>query len=94
MTQAPQSVTAQEFAAKVAQSLAILTQAIGSIVMPLAGFMMVVSIIMFILGSIFHASMLRKTGAGGMIAVAVGVLLYYAIPTIFGLLQAMSQPFK
>lgn len=89
-----QPVTPQEFATKVAQALSVLTQVIGSIIMPLAGFMMVISIVMFILGSIFHASTLRKTGAGGMIGVAVGVLLYYAIPTIFGVLQVVSQSFK
>ncbi|WP_028991383.1 hypothetical protein [Thermoanaerobacter thermocopriae] len=87
-------VTPQEFATKVAHALSVLTQVIGSIIMPLAGFIFTVSIIMFILGSIFHASTLRRAGAGGMIGVSVGVLLYYAIPTIFGVLQVVSQSFK
>ncbi|SDF16279.1 hypothetical protein SAMN04244560_00335 [Thermoanaerobacter thermohydrosulfuricus] len=84
----------QEFAAKIAQSLTILAQALGSIIIPLATVMMIVSIIMFIFGSIFHSSNIKKAGAAGMISVAVGILLYYAIPTIMGILQAMSAPFK
>ncbi|ERM91519.1 hypothetical protein O163_10120 [Caldanaerobacter subterraneus subsp. yonseiensis KB-1] len=87
-------VTPQEFATKIAHTLMVLTQVIGSIIMPLAGFILTVSIIMFILGSIFHASTLRRAGAGGMIGVVVGVLLYYAIPTILGVLQIAAQSFK
>lgn len=89
-----QSVTAQQSANKVAQSISILSQAFGSVILPIAGLSMLISVAMFILGGVFHASTLRKVGAGGMISVSVGVLLYFAIPTIFGLLQAMSQPFK
>lgn len=84
----------QQFASKIAQSLTILAQALGSIIIPLATVMMIISILMFIFGSIFHSSNIRKAGAAGMISVAVGILLYYAIPTIMGILQAMSTPFS
>jgi len=96
MTQTPNihPVTPQEFAVKIANTLMVLTQAIGSVIIPLAGFILTISIIMFILGSIFHASMLRRAGAGGMVGVAVGVLLYYAVPTILGVLQIAAQSFK
>jgi len=87
-------VTPQEFAVKIADTIMVLTQAIGSVIIPLAGFILTTSIIMFILGSLFHASTLRKAGAGGMIGVVAGVLLYYAIPTILGVLQIAAQSFK
>lgn len=89
-----QPVTPEQFAQKTAQALTTLTQVIGSIIMPLAGFIFTVSIIMFILGSLFHTSTLKRAGAGGMIGVAIGVILYYAIPTILGVLQVVSQAFK
>jgi hypothetical protein len=89
-----QPVTPQEFSVKIANTLMVLTQAIGSIIIPLAGFILTISIIMFILGSLFHSSTLRRAGAGGMIGVAGGVLLYYAIPTILGVLQIAAQSLK
>jgi len=86
------TVTPQEFGSKVAQVITLLSQTFGNIILPFASLAMIVSIVLFIAGSLFHSSTVRRMGIAGIMSVVLGVILYFSIPLIFALLRSISQP--
>lgn len=87
-------VTPEEFAERVIKSLNVLSNALSGVILPLAGFGLLVSIGLFIAGSIFRSDSMRKAGAGGIGACLLGIVLYFAIPAVIGLLQTISMILK
>ena len=84
------AVPAEEFSARIVEALAILSQALGGIIMPLGGFGLSASIGLYILGSVLKSETLRKAGVGGIASCFIGGFLYFSIPTIIGLFKTIA----
>lgn len=83
-------ITADEFVNRVIKSINVLSNAVGGVIIPLAGLGLLISLGLFIAGSVFKSESMRKAGTGGLGACLLGILLYFAIPAIIGLLQTIS----
>ncbi|MGI9862750.1 hypothetical protein SDD30_15340 [Moorella naiadis] len=86
-------VTPVEFAGKVNKFIAGLNAAIGGLVIPVATFAMLVSICIIILGALVGHSNLKRYGWGGLFLASVGLLLFWGLPVLLGLLQALATRF-
>lgn len=87
------SVTPAEFAEKVNKFIAGLNAAIGGLVLPVATFAMLVSICVIILGALVGHGNLKRYGWGGLLLASVGLLLFWGLPVLLGLLQALATRF-
>lgn len=94
MTETIQPVSPAEFGTKISNMLVTLTQTVSSFIVPLATLAMLISVIVFITGSVVHSKIVRKTGAVGFFSAAGGLLLFYGIPLIMGVLANMSRALK
>jgi hypothetical protein len=86
-------VTPGEFAGKVNKFIAGLNAAIGGLVLPVATFAMLVSICVIILGALVGHGNLKRYGWGGLLLASVGLLLFWGLPVLLGLLQALATRF-
>lgn len=88
------AIPAEEFSSRVVEALAVLTKATGGIILPLIGFGFIVSIGLYLIGGVFKSQTLRKAGGGGMASCLIGGFLYFALPTIMGLLKTLAAIFQ
>lgn len=87
-------VPAEEFSNRIVEALMVLTEALGGIILPLVGFGLMVSIGLYVMGSVFKSETLRKAGGGGIASCFIGGFLYFAIPTIMGLFKTIATIFR
>lgn len=90
----PKPISAGEFAQKVADAVVMLINSVSGVIIPIATLSLLVSIIMFIVGSFTQSSSIKKAGASGIGATILGLVLYYAAPTILSLLSSLQLIFK
>jgi hypothetical protein len=90
----PTPITAAEFAQKVAEAVIMLIDSVSGIIIPVATLSLLISIVLFIVGGFMQSSSIKKAGAGGIGATILGLILYYAAPTIVSLLSGLQLVFK
>jgi Zn-dependent membrane protease YugP len=88
------SVSPQQFATVITHAIMMLYNALSGILAPLAMFLMLVSLIIFMVGALFHSSNLRKMGMGGFFGAGFGMLVYFSIPVIVGFIKSMAALFQ
>lgn len=88
------AVSPEEFGNRIGKAITELGKVLGSTMMPLASVGFVAAVIMFVAGTAFKSENMKKVGVGGMGVVAFGVLLYFAIPLILGVLEYIGQFFQ
>lgn len=87
-------IPAEEFSNRVVEALSVLTKATGGVILPLIGFGLIISIGLYLVGSVFKSQTLRKAGGGGLASCFIGGFLYFALPTIMGLLKTLATIFQ
>lgn len=87
-------VSPEEFNLKVNEGGDLLLQAIGGLVIPIVSISILLSIITFIMGGMLHSDKIRKAGAAGIGASALGYFIYLISPYLMGLLYSISKVFQ
>jgi len=88
------SVSPQQFADVITHAIMMLYNALSGILAPLAMFLMLVSLIIFMCGALLHSSNLRKMGMSGFFGAGFGMLVYFSIPVIVGFIKSMAALFQ
>jgi len=84
------AVSPDHFSACISDVITTMYNALSGLIVPLVMFMMLVSIILFIIGSALRLKSLRQMGGGGFIGAAAGFLVYMALPAILGFVKTLS----
>lgn len=87
-------VTPAEFTSKFTESTNMILDVLGSMVIPIVSICFLLSIITYVMGGILHSDKIRKTGAAGVGASALGYFIYMISPYIMGLLYSIAQIFQ
>jgi uncharacterized membrane protein YidH (DUF202 family) len=87
-------VSLQQFVTVLTRAIMELYNALSQVLAPLAMFLMLLSLIIFMIGALSHSSNLRKMGAGGFFSAGFGMLVYFSIPMIVGFIKSMARLFQ
>lgn len=85
------TVSPEEFASKVSGLLSGVGDLLGVIVTPLAMICLAVCAIMIMVGSLFAARAVTRLGLMGFMFTVLGLVVYYCIPMLIGLIKGVSQ---
>ena len=88
------SITAAEFAQRVADAVVVLINSVSGIIVPIATLSLLVSVVLLIIGSFTQSSKIKKAGASGIGATVLGLIVYYAAPTIISLFSSLQLIFR
>ncbi len=86
-------VTPTEFVAKVNNVITGINTATSGLILPVATFAMLISIVIIIMGALVGHHNLRRYGWGGLFLASFGLLLFWGLPVILGLIQALATRF-
>jgi hypothetical protein len=94
ITADPAPVTAGELAQKIADTIIELVNSGSVVIIPLATLVMLVSIGLLIVSGFTLSSSIRKLALGGIGVSALGLLIYFNLPTIMGFFTYLQQNFQ
>jgi hypothetical protein len=81
------------FVAKLDLLAADVYQAVATLIVPLSMIAMLFSCIALVLGGLLGWDAVRRFGWGGLFMCVAGLLLFYGIPVIIGLIRAVAARF-
>ncbi|ACA57447.1 hypothetical protein HYH96_17495 [Clostridium botulinum] len=87
-------VSPAEFGQRSGSAIDSFTQAFGGMIVPLIMLAFIISIIVFLIGTVVQSKNLRKVGAGGIGGAILGFILYIASPLILGLIYHATQTLR
>ncbi|RJO62790.1 MAG: hypothetical protein C4542_02180 [Dehalococcoidia bacterium] len=87
-------VSPGEFVGKVENIISGANVALGSIIVQLAIFGMLVSLAVLAVGGLFGIGLVKRVGFGGLLMSAFGLLVYFLIPVILGLIKSFAGQFE
>ena len=71
-----------------------LYNALGGIMKPLAQFLILVSVIAIAIGALFSSDDIKKYGFAGIFMAALGLLVFYGLPIIVGVVEGIANYFN